>query len=564
MIAVARGHRPADLVIDGARVVNVFSGEIETAQIAIAAGHIAGLGCYHGRRRIDARGLYAAPGFIDAHIHLESSMLTPREFARAVVPLGTTTVIADPHEIANVLGSRGIRYMLQASDNLPLDIRFMLPSCVPATALETAGAHLGAEDLQELFPHPRVLGLAEVMNYAALLRGEREVLDKLCTAPEGLIDGHAPTLVGKDLNAYVAAGAKSDHECLTVDEARAKLRAGMYILIREGSVAHNLRTLAPLVTPATAARCGLVSDDRRASDLLRQGHVNYLLEQAVAAGIPASTAIRMVTINPASHYRLRNIGAVAPGYRADVVLLEDLKHFRAHAVLQGGKKVAREGRLTAHLPPTPAPPRHALHIAWTKMPALQVAAEPAPVRVISVSPNGLLTEKKSMRLPVHDGRTVPDTKRGINKIAVVERHHGTGNVGVGFVEGMGLQRGAIASTVAHDSHNVVSVGTNDADILGAVRELERIQGGLAVSGNGRILASLPLPIAGLMSEARIETVAAACDRLTRTAHELGSRLPDPFMALSFLALPVIPSLRLTDRGLVDVDRSRLVPLFGED
>ncbi len=564
VIAVGRGEEPADLVITGGQVVNVFSADIYHADVAVAEGRIVGFGSYEGHERFDASGLYIAPGFIDAHIHIESTMLTPREFARAVVPLGTTSVVADPHEIANVLGLDGVNYMLEASRELPMRVFFMLPSCVPATGLETAGARLGARELDMLMSQPQVLGLAEVMNYPAVLAGDGEVIEKLRVGHLKRIDGHAPGLSGKDLNAYVGVGIKSDHECITAEEAREKLRAGMHVFIREGSVAKNLSALLPVVNASNAVRCGLVSDDRHPTDLLAEGHVNFLLERAVGLGLSPVTAIQMVTINPAKYFFTTDLGAVAPGYRADLVLLDNLTDFKPRMVLKDGRPVAENGRLVIDLP-EPAPlPRSTINIRWDGFEGFEIKAEGETAKVIEIVPDQLITKKSVLPLAVRDGLAVADPDRDIAKLAVVERHRGTGNVGLGFVTGLGLLTGALASSVAHDSHNVVVAGTNDADMAVAVREIERTQGGLAAVRDGKLVGSVPLPVAGLMSDRPLEDVARDTEELFEAAHALGSSLANPFMAMSFLALPVIPSLRLTDRGLVDVEKFRFVSLFGAD
>jgi adenine deaminase len=564
-IAVARGEEPADLVIHGGQVINVFSAEIHRADVAIAGGRVVGFGAYEGHERLEADGLFIAPGFIDAHIHLESTMLTPREFARVVVPMGTTAVVADPHEIANVLGLDGINYLLESSRDLPLTVFFMMPPCVPATDLETAGARLGAREIGMLLPHPRVLGVAEVMNYPAVLQKEPEILDKLRLGREKRIDGHAPGLSGKDLNAYVGVGIKSDHECTSREEALEKLRAGMHVFIREGTIGKNLEALLPIVTPSNAVRCGLVSDDRHPTDLLAEGHINYLLQRAVALGLAPVTALQMVTINPAKYFFTTDIGAVAPGYRADLVLLEDLKQFKARVVLKAGRPVARDGALVVDLPPPAPAPRSAVNIGWSRMKGLEVAVAGGGVaKVIELVPNQLTTRKTLARLTMRDGLAVADPGRDLSKVAVVERHRGTGNVGLGFVHGFGLRAGALASTVAHDAHNVVVVGTNDADMWAALKAVERMQGGLVAVKDGEVTGAVSLPVAGLMSDEPVERVASQVAGLLAAARALGSPLRDPFITLSFLALPVIPALRLTDRGLVDVERFRLVSLFGED
>lgn len=565
-IGVARGEQPADLVIAGCQLVNVFSGEIYRTDIAIADGRVVGLGQYEGRETFDAAGCYAAPGFIDAHIHLESSCLTVPEFARAVVPIGTTTVVTDPHEIANVLGLDGITYMLDSSRGLPLNVLFMLPSCVPTTPLETSGARLDAQDLVPFLNHPQVLGLAEVMNYPGVLARDPTVLAKITAARGQIIDGHAPGLTGRDLCAYISVGIRSDHECMTSQEAMEKLRLGMQVLIREGSVAKNMAALLPMVTASTAARFGLVSDDRHPTDLVAEGHMNGLLRKAVALGLPPATAIQMVTINPAVFFSLKDLGALAPGYRADVVLLEDLREFQVRAVFKDGRLVAQEGRLLVTLPPTPPCPRSSTQIGWGRMKGIAIPTDGhagARGRVIEVVPDQLVTRQVVLPLTTRDGVAVADPERDLAKLAVVERHKATGNVGLGFVRGLGLRAGAIASSVAHDSHNVVVAGIDDADMLVAVKMVERLQGGVVAVKDRKVLAMVPLPIAGLLSELPLEGVAKQMAGALTAARALGSPLRNPFMTLSFLALPVIPDLKLTDRGLVDVARSALIPLFVE-
>jgi adenine deaminase len=565
-ISVARGEQPADLAIRGGRLVNVLSGETYQTDIAIADGRIAGLGRYDGKETFDASGCFAAPGFIDAHLHIESSCLTVPEFARSVVPMGTTTVVTDPHEMANVLGLDGIRFMLESSHGLSLNVLFMLPSCVPSTELETSGARLDAADLAPLLTHPSVLGLAEVMNYPGVLAKNPQVLAKISMASDRIVDGHAPGLSGRDLCAYIGAGIRSDHECTTLDEAREKLRLGMHVLIREGSVAKNMAALLPLVTPAIAHRFGLVSDDRLPVDLLAEGHLNGLLRKAVSLGLPPVTAIQMVTINPATFFALKDLGAVAPGYRADIVLLDDLQEFRVRAVFKDGRLVARDGSLLADLPRPPQAPRSSIRIGWDHIKSFEV---PAPRsgsslgRVIEVMANQLVTKEIRLSLPIRDGMVAADPERDVAKLAVVERHHGTGNVGVGFARGLGVRQGAIASSVAHDSHNIVVAGANDRDMLAAVKTVERLEGGLVAVNDGRVLAAMPLPIAGLLSGLSLDSAAKQMADVMVAARTLGCLLPRPFMALSFLALPVIPELKLTDRGLVDVARSALVPLFVE-
>jgi adenine deaminase len=561
LIEVARGDAPADTLLANTRLVNVRSGDIHDADIALYGGRIAGFGNYEARETIDLKGAFVSPGLIDAHVHIESSMVTVPEFARAVVPRGTTTVVTDPHEIANVLGIAGIRYMLESSAELPLRVFVMASSCVPATDMETSGAALTAADLAPLFEHPRVIGLAEVMNFPGVFLAAPEVLAKIEAAGERPVDGHAPGLSGKNLNAYIAAGVGSDHECTTLEEAREKLRRGMHIFIREGTTARNLTELLPLVTPSNAAYCSFCTDDRHPEDLLEEGHIDALLRMAVVQGLEPITAIQMATINTATYFGLRGIGMVAPGYRGDLMVFDDLGDLRARLVFSDGARVAEDGEYVGPRPRPPEPPGGGVAVAWDKVDLSVAAGAGARGRVIHAIPGQIVTGQSIEELAVRDGVAVCDPDRDILKIAVIERHRGTGNVGVGFVKGFGLKQGAIASSVAHDNHNIVVVGASDEDMKAAVRAVAETGGGQAVVARGRVLASVPLTIAGLMSDLPLEDVRERVAAMTRAARELGGTLPDPLMTLSFLALAVIPELKITDLGLVDVGEFRRVEVL---
>jgi adenine deaminase len=561
-LRVTRGEEAADLVLTGGRVANVYTGEWQETNVALCDGVIAGLGNYKGPK-LSVIGRYILPGLIDGHLHLESSMLTPRELARVLLPLGTTTVVADPHEIANVWGIRGLDYLLDGSQGLPVDFFFMLPSCVPAIALETSGACLEARDLEPYLRHPHVLGLAEVMNFPGVVAGDSGLLDKIALFPRGPVDGHAPLLSGKALNAYRLAGIASDHECTALAEAQEKLRLGFYLMVREGSLAKNLSDLLPAVTPASLRRTMLVTDDSHPEDLVSTGHLNNLLRKAVSLGLDPLAAVTMATLNPAEYFRLHDRGAVAPGLAADLVVVEDIREFHIDKVLKSGKLVVDQGKLTAEPEPSPVPaPTSSMEVKELVMEGLSPPATAGVVKVIGLIPGQLLTEKRLLTAPVREGRLTTDPDRDILKLAVVERHHGTGNLGLGLVQGFGLIRGALASSVAHDSHNIIVVGADETDMLKVVHHLVDLGGGMAVVAGGQVLADLALPIAGLISPDPVERVVSAYGSLKEAYRSLGGRLQDPFMTLSFLALPVIPALKLTDLGLIDVERCQVVSLFG--
>jgi len=562
LIQVARGEVEVDLLLKNAQVVNVFSGDIHRTSVAISHTRVVGLGEYRARKVIDLEGRYVAPGLIDGHVHIESSMVSIPEYARTVVPHGTTTVIIDPHEIANVLGLDGIRYMLESSKGNPLSVYVMIPSCVPATHLETTGAALTADDIAPLLQDRWVIGLGEMMNYPGVLFRDPQVLAKLEAARGKRIDGHAPGLSGRDLAAYVAAGIGSDHECTTVDEAREKLRLGLRIMIREGSAARNLRDLLPLVTPENSRRCMFATDDRHPGDLINEGHIDHLVRTAISLGLEPVTAIQMATLNAAEYFRLNDKGAIAPGRRADLIVFEDLRDFKVEMVFRGGELVARDGAMVS---PTREPSsialRSSVNVAPLRIEDFRIEARGSRARVIGIVPRQLITEQLFEEPRMQDGVVVADPENDILKLAVIERHLASGNVGLGLVKGLGLKRGAIASSVAHDSHNIIVAGTTDEDMLAAVDEIVRMRGGLAVVRDGRRLTSLPLPIAGLMSDRPMGDVDRAMKALLAAASEMGSSLDDPFMTLSFLALPVIPTLKLTDKGLVNVMQFKTVPLF---
>ncbi|HET90870.1 MAG TPA: adenine deaminase [Chloroflexi bacterium] len=563
-LPIARGDAPANLVLRHGRVINVFTGEIIVADVAVAGDTIVGVGpSYQAHEEIDMAGRYVCPGLIDAHVHIESSMVTPLQFARAVVPRGTTTAVTDPHEIANVAGAAGVRYMLAASEGLPLTVYVNLPSCVPATHLGTAGAELEADDLVALAGLERVIGLAEFMNVPGAVLGLPGALEKLLAFQGRVIDGHAPSITGQWLQAYVGAGPGSDHECTTAAEMVEKLRLGMYIFVRESTAAKNLRALVPAITAQNSRRCAFGTDDRHPDDLLDQGHLDHLIRLAVGEGLDPITVIQMATLNCAEWFRLHDRGAVAPGRRADLVVFSDLENFYPEMVFAGGVLVARDGSPAGEWPVLAhddSQVRDTVHVEWEQL-DLAIPALGERVRVIGVVPDQVVTEHLVEPTKVVAGLAVADPERDVLKMAVIERHRGSGNVGLGFVRGLGLQRGALAGSVGHDAHNLIVAGCDDLSMMTASRAVGELGGGLVAAVGEQVVGSLPLPIAGLMSDQPVETVRQQMNDLVQVSRDLGSALHDPFMALGFLALEVIPTLKLTDRGLVDVEQFDFVPLF---
>ncbi len=552
-LAVARGDEPADLVIRGGHVFCVFTREWLETDIAIADGWIAGLGNYEGTDLLDATGRWVVPGFIDAHMHLESSKLLVDEFARLVLPLGTTAVVADPHEIANVLGTDGVHWLLDTSAELPLDIYFMASSCVPASSFESPMRELKTGDLEGLLRRRRVIGLAEMMNFPGVVHGTEHELAKLRLAQH--VDGHAPGVRGKDLQAYAAAGIRSDHEASTVEEGRERLRAGMWLLIREASAARNLRALLPLVEEYGPGRMAFCTDDREPEHIADDGHVNSMVRDAVAFGIAPEDALVMASLNPALWHRLDHLGAIAPGYQADILLLPDLERFVPETVLKSGRPVDEIPE-----PEVPEWVKHTVRVQPVASNDFLIPWEGGAARVIELIPDQIVTGSAVEEPTVENGFAVADPARDLAKVAVVERHLGTGRVGLGFVRGFGLQRGALGSSLSHDAHNLVVVGVDDSAMARAVGRLSELGGGIVVVEDQGVRAELPLPVAGLLSDRPLAEVVAQSHAIVQAAEKLGCTFPAPFQMLAFLALSVIPSLKITDRGLVDVDRFELVPL----
>ncbi|SDH42116.1 adenine deaminase [Desulfosporosinus hippei] len=567
----ARGLVKIDMVLRRARLVNVFSGEIHETDIGVHQGAFVGIGTFaEAEKELDLCGKYVVPGLIDGHVHIESSHLCPEEFCSVLLSHGVTTAVVDPHEIANVLGSRGIQYILDSVNGLPFNTFVALPSCVPATDLETSGAHLKAKDLLQFVGHPKVIGLGEVMDYLGVIEAKQDMVEKL-SLPVSFFDGHAPGISPQDLNAYFLAGIHTEHECSTVEEAKERLRRGFHVMLREGSAAKNLLDLLPAVTSQNSGQCLLVTDDRHPMDLLNEGSIDHLVRLAIKAGVDPIQVIQMATINAARAIGLSRLGAVAPGYQADFLVLNDLKSFAIEEVYWQGTKVSPKGERPKFPRSDASGLTESVHLTdWTPE-KLRVFANSeskslnhAQVQVIGVQDHSLVTRALIRELPVKDGVIMTDLTQKIAKLAVLERHHGTGNIGLGFVEGLGLTKGAIASTVAHDSHNLVVVGMSDEEMNLAIRTCVEMGGGLCLVDNHQIIGKLPLPIAGLMTDLDAETVAQNLAELHRLAVGLGiNQMVDPFMTLAFLSLPVIPELKLTDLGLVDVEHFRLTKVVLE-
>ncbi|MEO5802087.1 MAG: adenine deaminase [Verrucomicrobiota bacterium] len=563
-LSIARGEKPAELLFKNAQLINVLSGEIHRANVAVDDGRVIGFGDYDAKKTIDLDGAFLAPSLIEGHFHVESTMLTISEIARAVVPHGTGAMVIDPHEYANVLGIDGIRYVLESSKNLPIDFFIMLPSCVPATHLETAGARFTADDLKLMIADERIAGIAELMNYPGVFLGHESELAKIRAGKGKAIDGHAPGLRGKNLNAYALAGIRSDHESTELEEAREKLRLGLHLLIREGSTERNLEHIISLVTPQNSANCSFATDDKLAGDLVSEGHIDHSIRKSIQLGVPAITAIQMGTINTARHYRLRNFGAIAPRYWADFIVLEDLNKFEIKRVFKKGILVAENGKYIGPKLPSVEQPRSTINLSYGAQSFKVPSKNAKKIRVIEIIPQQIVTKCVLLEPKIVNGEIVSDVERDVLKLVVVERHRATGNVGVGFVRGFGLKRGALGSTVAHDAHNIVVVGTNDDDIIATIEALKNLRGGQVVVLDGKVQSALPLPIAGLVSDQPMERVIEQIEHLTAAAKVLGCNIESPFMALSFLSLSPIPELKLSDQGLIDAVNLKLIDLVVTD
>lgn len=563
LVQVALGNEPADLVLKNAEVFHVFTGEFLNADVAIADGYIAGVGeNYTGITEIDLSGKFLLPGYIDSHINLESSTLLPDEFARAAISNGTTTVIMDPHEIANVCGTAGIRFMLEATERIPLNVYMTLPSCVPASRLDTSGAILEADDLKPILSHPRVLGLGEMMDFHGVLNLNEGVYAKLSMADNILVEGHAPGLKDKTLMAYAAAGIRSDHECTTPEQALQRLRAGMHLHLREGAVSKNFMALSEVINQDTAPYISFCADDISAEELLKEGHINKIVRMAISRKVPVATVLQIATINTAKYYGLKDVGAIAPGYKADILVMDSQNVRMPRQVYKSGQLVCTDG-VVVDIPKTVIPPEvmNTINIKGIRKEDLKIPMKGNMANVIGIVPYQVVTKHFKLQVAVKNGEVISDIENDILKLAVFERHHGTGNVGLGLVKGLGLKSGAIASSIAHDSHNIIVAGTNDTDMILAVEEISRIGGGIVIVENGSILSCFPLPIAGLMTDLPAQEVADKQAELREIAHSLGVySFINPFLTLSFCSLPVIPALKLTDQGLVLVATGKYIPV----
>ena len=563
LVQVALGNEPADLVLKNAEVFHVFTGEFLNADVAIVDGYIAGVGeNYTGITEIDLSGKFLLPGYIDSHINLESSTLLPDEFARAAISNGTTTVIMDPHEIANVCGTAGIRFMLEATERIPLNVYMTLPSCVPSSRLDTSGAILEADDLKPILSHPRVLGLGEMMDFHGVLNLNEGVYAKLSMADNILVEGHAPGLKDKTLMAYAAAGIRSDHECTTPEQALQRLRAGMHLHLREGAVSKNFMALSEIINQDTAPYISFCADDISAEELLKEGHINKIVRMAISRKVPVATVLQIATINTAKYYGLKDVGAIAPGYKADILVMDSQNVRMPRQVYKSGQLVCTDG-VVVDIPKTVIPPEvmNTINIKGIRKEDLKIPMNGNMANVIGIVPYQVVTKHFKLQVAVKNGEVISDIENDILKLAVFERHHGTGNVGLGLVKGLGLKSGAIASSIAHDSHNIIVAGTNDTDMILAVEEISRIGGGIVIVENGSILSCFPLPIAGLMTDLPAQEVADKQAELREIAHSLGVySFINPFLTLSFCSLPVIPALKLTDQGLVLVATGKYIPV----
>ncbi len=566
LIIKAKGMKDSQLVLKNANIINVFTGEIIEGDVAIDNGRIVGIGQYHGEKEIDLKGKYLSPGFIDSHVHIESSMSSPSQFAKVILPRGVTTIIADPHEIANVKGIEGIRYIIDDSKNTPLDVRIMLPSCVPATDFENSGSILEAEDLEELLDEETIIGLGEMMNYPGVISGNDKVLDKLTLFKDKVIDGHGPMIKEKDLNAYIVAGIKTEHECSTVEEVLDRIRLGMYVLIREGSAAKDLRNIIKAVNKDNLRRFLFCTDDRHPEDLINEGSIDFNIKLAISLGIDPVDAIRMATLNPSECYGLKGKGAIAPGYIADLVVIDNLKDFNIINVFKNGKLVAENNKALfeskIYLPESMT---RSVKIKDVKIEDIQIPMKTNRANIIGVIEDSLVTEKVVKEVSIDNGY-FKFSNEDILKMVVIERHFATGNIGAGLIENFKLKDGAIGSTIGHDSHNMIVVGDNDEDILTTINELKNIGGGLTIVSKGEVIKSLPLEIGGIMTSRPIEETNAILKEMIKLSHErlnINKNI-DPFMTLAFMALPVIPKVKLTDMGLFDVEKFDFIKVYNED